>query len=567
MKFNQVLTTERRALAVFAILSLLTAVPCQAHFLWVKTVAVDGSLQAFLFFGSSPAEENYHFPDKLLPAQLWSCAGNGTRTEIKLKSIDTDARVGRIGSLAAGKDPVLATTQQYGIYGNSLLIYHAKHLRGDSNAEINSAPPLKTEQLEIVPHLAGNELKLTVLWHNNRLPDADVSLFADDADPVEKKTNPEGIVTFTLQRGGLIGALASTTESGKSGELHNKPYHGVTHYASLTFTLPQSARATNTTPDNSNSARKSEAQTSADRLPNLPEPLASFGAVVNDGWLYVYGGHTGEEHQHSAANLSRHFRRLKIDGGDAWEELPMQTPLQGLPLVAHAGKIYRVGGLNHRNPTPNDKEDLHSVNEFAEYDPATKQWTLRTPLPNPRSSHNATVIGDKLYVVGGWNLSGTAPGVWQTDALVYDFSNPQTGWRKLTQPDFKRRALAAGYWNGKLLAIGGMNEKAKPTSRVDIFDTHSGKWSPGPQLPGSGMDGFGVSAWNQNGALFVSGIGGTLLRLNDAGSAWKEAGTLQTPRFFHQLVPGPKNTLLAVGGASENGQVATIEQISLNNAR
>ena len=100
--------------------------------------------------------------------------------------------------------------------------------------------------------------------------------------------------------------------------------------------------------------------------------MASFGAVVCDGWLYVYGGHTGGEHEHSAANLSQHFRRIQLEGGTEWQELPMQTPLQGLPLVAHGGKVYRVGGLDIRNPTTKDKEDLHSTAEFAEFDPATK---------------------------------------------------------------------------------------------------------------------------------------------------------------------------------------------------
>ena len=32
------------------------------------------------------------------------------------------------------------------------------------------------------------------------------------------------------------------------------------------------------------------------------------------------------------------------------------------------------------------------------------------PLPEARSSHDAVVIGDKLYVVGGWTLSGDRKG-------------------------------------------------------------------------------------------------------------------------------------------------------------
>lgn len=79
-----------------------------------------------------------------------------------------------------------------------------------------------------------------------------------------------------------------------------------------------------------------------------------------------------------------------------------------------------------------------------------------------------------------------------------------------------------------------------------------------------GMAGFGASACNLDGDLYVSGLRGILYRLSDTGLAWEEAGRLKTPRFFHQLVPGPHGSVLAVGGASENGHVATIERIDLN---
>jgi len=64
----------------------------------------------------------------------------------------------------------------------------------------------------------------------------------------------------------------------------------------------------------------------------------------------------------------------------------------------------------------------------------------------------------------------------------------------------------------------------------------------------------------------VCGLRGILNRLSNTGSAWEEAGKLETPRFFHQLVPGPHGSLLAVGGASMNGHVATIERIELKTA-
>jgi N-acetylneuraminic acid mutarotase len=295
----------------------------------------------------------------------------------------------------------------------------------------------------------------------------------------------------------------------------------------------------------------------------LPEPVSSFGAAVSDGWLYVYGGHIGGEHEHSAANLSQNFRRIKLDGGPKWEELPMQMPLQGLALVAHEGKVYRIGGLNARNATKDDDEDLHSQAEFTVFDPATGKWQSLAPLPAPRSSHNAVVIDNKLYVVGGWHLHGQSPGEWQPDALVYDFAKPDAGWQKLPEPPFKRRAIAAGKWQGKLVVIGGMDENEKISRRVHLFDPQPGSWTEGPKLPGSGMMAFGTAACDFDGQIFVTGLQGVVYRLNESGSAWEEATRMATGRFFHQLVPTSDGRLLAVGGASRENHLADIESIGV----
>jgi hypothetical protein len=114
-----------------------------------------------------------------------------------------------------------------------------------------------------------------------------------------------------------------------------------------------------------------------------------------------------------------------------------------------------------------------------------------------------------------------------------------------------------------VFAIGGMDETSKASVRVDLYDPQSTTWARGPELPGEGMAGFGVSAWNLEGKLYVSGIPGTLYRLSDSGSAWEEAGSLSTGRFFHQLVPAPHGGLMAVGGASREGHLATIERIDM----
>ena len=127
-----------------------------------------------------------------------------------------------------------------------------------------------------------------------------------------------------------------------------------------------------------------------------------------------------------------------------------------------------------------------------------------------------------------------------------------------------RRAVAAGQWQGKLVVIGGIDEDGAVSRETTFFDPATGAWSDGPQLPEGDLAGFGASAWNVDGNLYVSGLPGVLNRLSDDGTKWEEAARLTTPRFFHRLLAGPApGTVLAVAGSAEDGHVADIEVLKV----
>jgi len=558
----------RRVFIALAVAGATLLVPSQgsAHFLWLNSDAPGGKPEAVLIFGESAADEAYHLPEALADTEIWCRLPEGQRVELKTSKVENDDRIGLVAPLPDAKTPkVLEATRRYGIYGEFLLTYYAKHILASSNDELSTAGPSPGLQFDIVPKAVtptanDDELELTLLWEGKPKADAEVNVsVGDDGEPTKLKSDASGKVIFKPLASGLVSVLANFYDTTKSGELNGKKYTSAAQYATLTFPW-QKPSATKTSAAKSVLPAKSQSG-----IPPLPEPVSSFGAAVAGDYLYVYSGHTGTEHDHSAANLSQHFRRVSLEGGHQWEVLPMQTPLQGLALVAHGGRLYRVGGMNARNRATDDDEDLHSTTEFAAYDPATKQWTPLTPLPAPRSSHNAVVIGDKLYVTGGWTLAGSRDGKWLDNSLVYDFADPSTGWQTLPKQDFQRRALAAGEWHGKLVALGGMNQNAKVSRRVDFFDPAAGKWSKGPDLPGTGMSGFGVSAWSLGDNLYVSGFNGRVFKLAADGSKWEEVAKLAQPRFFHQLVPAAKkDALLVVGGASRDGHLADVELVDVS---
>ncbi len=124
-------------------------------------------------------------------------------------------------------------------------------------------------------------------------------------------------------------------------------------------------------------------------FPALPEAVSSFGAVVCNGYVYVYGGHAGKTHTYAIETTLDKFRRIKVSEPSAtWEELPGGQHLQGLALVAHKGTVIRVGGMSPRNKV-GEPSDTVSVASVERYDPKAGSWSKLPDLPAPRSSHDA----------------------------------------------------------------------------------------------------------------------------------------------------------------------------------
>lgn len=287
----------------------------------------------------------------------------------------------------------------------------------------------------------------------------------------------------------------------------------------------------------------------SDQFPPIPETVTSFGAAVTDDAIYLYGGHTGGAHAYDATSQAKTLWRLDRKTPTQWQAVNQGPGLQGLSMVTHGGKLYRIGGFMAKN-APGEDGDLWSQASVASYDPATKQWTDVTPLPEPRSSFDAAVLDGTIYVVGGWSMQGEGDTTWAENAYALDLSNQASGWQTLPQPPFQRRALSVAAHQGKIYVIGGMRESGELTKRVDIFDPKTGEWTQGPSLNGEGMEGFGSSSFAVGGELFSATYSGKLQKLSDDGKLWENVAELESARFFHRLLPLSKNELVVLGGAS-----------------
>ncbi len=293
---------------------------------------------------------------------------------------------------------------------------------------------------------------------------------------------------------------------------------------------------------------------------DFPRGMTSFGAAAIDGNIYVIGGKSGRAHKYAKSYQNRDVLCLNVKSEDQkWRTVGENLGLQGLAIVAHKDRVYRIGGLEARNKEGDD-HDLHSIADVLQFNPADQSWTEMPSLPKARSSFDATVHGDKMYVVGGWKLSSENESEWADDVLVFDFSKPEGQWQKIPAP-FHTRALAVRAHHDKLVVIGGIEEDGGTTSAVHMLDLKTNQWTEGPDVPTeSGIKAFGCSAVSINGSLLVSTYDGDIFRLSDDAAQWELAHELETGRFFHQMLPVGESRFAIVGGSHmEHGSQNEIE--------
>ncbi|WP_291172285.1 hypothetical protein [Gimesia sp.] len=299
----------------------------------------------------------------------------------------------------------------------------------------------------------------------------------------------------------------------------------------------------------------------------LPEPLTSFGAAVLGDYLYVFSGHDGDAHGEGSDLLADHFRRIKVDDPQAhWEELAKHHPAQSTALVTDGKYLYRIGGLSFLNSS-GEETNFNSTQFFSRYDVDTDAWTELAPLPEPRSSLDAAVLGRSIYVAGGWNLQGESSrdAPWHADILRFDLDQPEAGWQTIKGPGYNTRALSLAAFDGKIYLLGGIQERGI-SRKVSVYDPQTDNWSAGPELKAdSSTAGFATSSFATGGHLYYTGGSGIVYRLNADKSDWEVADRLLFPRMFLRLLPLSEQRLIALGGTSMNaGRIGIVESLRVD---
>ncbi len=547
-----------------AILSTAILVPAaHAHFIWLAP-CVDAqdepgpgetATSLEVFFGEDSQPDNPALLDLLSEIQIWRLDSTGAAEALK-PSRAGDSLAVKLDASTPTSTSLYVAAQDFGVRekggGAFLLKYYAK---AGPSADQDAWQKVSSEEklaLDVRPKVDGAQIVLEVAFEGSPAVGAEVVVIGPGIGDFSGETGTDGSASLALGRAGRY-AIRVRHVVPTAGEVDGKKYDDVRHYSTVTLDVPTSLIPL--------------AVDRARTLPDLPMTLTSFGGAVVDQHVYVYGGTTGTAHEYSQAVQNAALLRLDLSEGRSprvWETLAEGPRLQGLAMVGHRGQLYRVGGFEARNAA-GEEHDLWSSASVARFDPDSGQWTELAPLPEPRSSLDAAVLGDEIYVIGGWAMAGDSRSVWHTTAWKLDLSQPAPQWEAIAEPPFERRALALAAHDGRIYAIGGMTSGDETTRQCDLYDPAADRWSSAPELIGEdGMTGFGASAFATGGKLYVSTIRGTLQRLSDDGSQWEVIGKTPTARFFHRMLPIDDRRFVLVGGSSfGDGRIRKTEVFSV----
>lgn len=157
--------------------------------------------------------------------------------------------------------------------------------------------------------------------------------------------------------------------------------------------------------------------------------------------------------------------RAGAAGLGSWSKrAPMPDERSEVVVAALNGKIYVAGGFGDSGA-------------LLEYHPGANLW--RKLPPPPRSVHHAgaAVLGERLYIVGGYR------GGWDPAAYLQEY-NPETGkWRMRAPLPTARGAPAAAAVNGKIYAISGTGPYRVNTGVHEVYDPAADAWSKRAPLP------------------------------------------------------------------------------------
>jgi hypothetical protein len=230
-------------------------------------------------------------------------------------------------------------------------------------------------------------------------------------------------------------------------------------------------------------------------------------------------------------------------------ELPVpRTEVAG---AAWQGRIVVAGGL---------AADGSAAARVDLYDPAADRWEPGPPLPVPIHHSGMAVVGDRVYVAGGY---ANEQDRWVAQAGVVSLGPGESSWRSEPSLLVARGGLALVAAAGRLVAVGGTTTGVTRSTEV-LVPGQPGGWRPGPDLSQERDHLAGASSGGRVYAIAgrVGGLDTNLPTVESwdpvAGGPWRPEVRLHEARGGTSAA-AVAGTMCVAGGEEPAGTIASVE--------
>ena len=209
-----------------------------------------------------------------------------------------------------------------------------------------------------------------------------------------------------------------------------------------------------------------------DQWTKLPEYTAKWFAMTSlANRLVLVGGH--DPRNNKCTN------QLAVFESGEWTHPypPMNIARYSSTAVSFNNHIIVAGGVDGKGQTS-------SVEVL---DVASRRWYIAQSLPNPRSELKSTLIGNTLYLMGGFDhtrrATKTVHHVDLNELIAKALSNLDTPtlWQTLQEvPLVYSAPLSIGR---SLLAVGGWDGKLNSSSSIHLYQPDTRRWVKVGDLP------------------------------------------------------------------------------------
>lgn len=285
----------------------------------------------------------------------------------------------------------------------------------------------------------------------------------------------------------------------------------------------------------------------------MPTARGGLGVAVTSGKIYAIGGQN--------ANGELNVNEMYDPVTDKWlTKTSMPTARTGFGITTYENKIYVIGG------SVGDS----FIGNVEVYDTLANSWQTLASMPTPRADLSAHIIDDKIFLIGGKTYSSVSPYYTQTNInQVYDIAT--NTWSNNASMPTALQGYASTVVGNKIYIIGGSRQSVagidSSINSLQIYDTQTDTWTTGKNLNVASSYGAAVATSGNIAPARIYNIGGYStgafsgkIQIYDVETnSWTNGPNMPTARAYLGLAV-VSDMVYAIGGLDGTNWLSNVEE-------